>query len=222
MAHDLAGSSPAGSAAASDGSVLLLHDGIIDALQSLCGAKRSGTMFIITAENHVAQFILRGGEVVGLSHRLLRGLDALPSMRSFSAGRYRFVEEAVDRTDPGLPPTLDLLALLIPEHAGPAESPQSRPPTPNMRQALESARSLIEPELTEFLGPMAELICQEHLAHVTTLTSPQQFTRLVEGIAKEIGDSTKEAQFKQRVLASFRGVTADSGEPGAAAAPVSY
>ena len=223
MSHDLAGSSPAGSAAASDGSVLLLHDGIIDALQSLCGTKRSGTMFIITAENHVAQFILRGGEVVGLSHRLLRGLDALPSMRTFAAGRYRFVEESVDRTDPGLPPTLDLLALLIPEQAGPPESPLSTSPTPNMGQALESVRSLIEPELTEFLGPMAELICQEHLARFTALNSPQHFTRLVEAIAREIGDPTKEAQFKARVLSSFRGATpADSGEPGAAAAPLSH
>jgi len=106
-------------------------------------------MFIITAENHVAQFILRGGEVVGLSHRLLRGLDALPSMRSFSAGRYRFVEEAVDRTDPGLPPTLDLLALLIPEHAGPAESPQSRPPTPNMRRPSFGSRFSIGPFIVD-------------------------------------------------------------------------
>jgi hypothetical protein len=161
-------------------------------------------MFIITAENHVAQFILRGGEIVGLSHRLLRGLDALPSMRTFAAGRYRFIEEPVDRIDPGLPPTLDLLALLIPECSGPAESSRSTLPAPNLRQALASVRSVIEPELTEFLGPMAELICQEHLAHVTALDSPEHFTRLVEAIAKEIGDSTKEAQFKQRVLSSLR------------------
>lgn len=219
MSHDVAGSSPAGSAAGSDGSVLLPHAGIVDALQSLCGAKRSGIMFIITADNHVAQFILRSGEIVGLSHRLLRGLDALHSMRTFAAGRYRFVEEPVDRTDPGLPPTLDLLALLIPEHPAPAEPPQSTSPTSSMTQALESVRSLIEPELTEFLGPMAGLICQEHLARLPALTSPQHFTRLVEAIAKEIGDSTKEAQFKQRALASFRGVTVDSGEAGAAATP---
>jgi len=217
MAHDLAGSSPAGSAAASDGSVLLPHEEIIDALQSLCDAERSGIMFIITADNHVAQFILRRGEIVGLSHRLLRGLDALHSMRTFAAGRYRFVEEPVDRTDPDLPPTLDLLALLIPEHPAPAEPPQSTSPTSSMKQALESVRALIEPELTEFLGPMAGLICQEHLARLPALTSPQHFTRLVEDIAKEIGDSTKEAQFKQRALSSFRGASVDPGEGGAAA-----
>ena len=157
MSPDLAGSAPAGSAVESDGSVLLPHDAIIDALQSFCGAKRSGIMFIITADNHVAQFMLRSGEIVGLSHRLLRGPDALPAMRAFAAGRYRFVEEPVDRTDRGLPPTLDLLAFLIPEDSTPANPPQSTSPTPSTRQALESLRSVIEPELTEFLGPMAEV-----------------------------------------------------------------
>jgi hypothetical protein len=66
---------------------------------------------------------------------------------------------------------------------------------------------------------MAELICQEHLAHVTALLSPQHFNRLVETIGKEIGDPTKEAQFKQRVLSNFMGVTANAGEPGTASAP---
>ena len=210
MSHDLAGSSPAGSTAASDGSVLLPHDAIIDALQSLCGAKRSGIMFIITADNHVAQFILRSGEIVGLNHRLLRGLDALHSMRTFAAGRYRFVEEPVDRADPGLPPTLDLLALLIPEHPAPAEPPRSTSPIVSMTPALESVRSLIEPELTEFLGPMAEVICQEHLSRVTTLNSPHHVTRLVEAIAKEIGDPTKEAHFKERVLSNIGRVMTDT------------
>jgi hypothetical protein len=181
---------------------------------------RSGTLFIITADNHVAQFILRNGEIVGLSYRLVRGLDALPSLRTFTAGRYRFVEEPIARTDPGLPPTPDLLALLTPEHAGSGESPPSSPP-PHMKQACESARALIEPELTEFLGPMAALICQEHLARLPVLTSLHHVTRLVEAIAKEIGDPTKEAQFTQRVLVNFRGVPADAREPGAAAAPAS-
>ena len=78
-----------------------------------------------------------------------------------------------------------------------------------MKEGLESVRALIEPELTEFLG-------QEHLARLPALTSPQHFTRFVEAIAKETGDSTKEAQFKQRALSSFGRVTVDSGETGVA------
>jgi hypothetical protein len=96
----------------SDERDLLPHDRLIDELHSLCVTGRSGTMFIITGENHAAQFVLRGGQIICLTYWLLRGLGALPSMRTF--GRYRFQEETVDRTDPRLPPTPDLLALLLP------------------------------------------------------------------------------------------------------------
>lgn len=160
-------------------------------------------MFIITAENHAAQFVLRGGEIVGLTYRVLRGLDALPPMQTFTAGRYRFVEEPVDRIDPGLPPTSDLMALLIQEHAGEAEPPQAKLAAEAM-PFPDPLRSLIELELAEFLGPMAGLICQEHLAHSADPDSPKDLPRLVEAIAKEIGDPSKEAQFKQRVLSKIK------------------
>ena len=113
MSQDLAG--PTGpSPGMGDEPGLMPHDRLIDELHALCVAGRSGTMFIITGENHAAQFVLRNGEIVYLTYRLLRGLDALPSMRIFTVGRYRFQDEPVDRADPGLPPTPDLLALLSP------------------------------------------------------------------------------------------------------------
>jgi hypothetical protein len=188
---------------------LMPHDRLIDELHALCVAGRSGTMFIITGENHAAQFLLRNGEIVYLTYRLLRGLDALPSMRIFTAGRYRFQDEPVDRTDPGLPPTPDLLALLSPEHTGTVEPPQTEPTT-GTAKAPDSLRLLIERELAEFLGPMASLICAEHLAQATDLDSPKSLARLVEAIANEIGDPTKEAHFKQQVLSSLSG---NAGRP---------
>lgn len=185
------------------------HDRLIDELHALCVAGRSGTMFIITGENHAAQFVLRNGEIVYLTYRLLRGLDALPSMRIFRAGRYRFQDEPVDRTDPGLPPTPDLLALLSPEHTGTVEPPQTEPTT-GTAKAPDSLRLLIERELAEFLGPMASLICEEHLAQATDLDSPKSLARLVEAIANEIGNPTKEAHFKQQVLS---GLSGNAGRP---------
>jgi len=189
----------------SDEPGLLPHDRLIDELHSLCVAGRSGTMFIITGENHAAQFVLRGGEVVWVTYRLSRGLDALPSMRTFTAGRYRFQDETVDRTDPGLPPTPDLLVLLIPEHTKAVGLPQTESAT-GTAKAPESLRVLIERELAEFLGPMATLICAEHLAQAGDLDSPKSLARLVEAIAKEIEDPTKEAHFKQQVLSSLKGI----------------
>jgi hypothetical protein len=203
MAYDLPDSSQSLSPVVRDAPDLVSRDRLIDALRSLCAAQRSGTLFIITAENHAAQVVLREGSIVGLSHRLLRGLAALPPMRLFAAGRYRFVEEPVDRADPGLPSTVDVLALLTPEPSG-SVAPQPMIPTPAMRQPPSAIRSLIEPDLTEILGPIAGLVCQEHLAHAPDLTSPEDVARMVDAIAKEIGDPAKEAHFRQRVLSKLK------------------
>ncbi|MGH7385143.1 MAG: hypothetical protein ACREKG_08155 [Candidatus Rokuibacteriota bacterium] len=178
---------------------LLRHDQLIVELRALCAARRSGTMFIITTENHAAQFVLRDGDIVGLTYRLMRGPDAIPGMKSFPGGRYRFQDETVERTDPRLPATPDLLALLISEDAAAMEPPPAQPTT-GAPAVPDHVRLLIERELAEFLGPMAGLICQEHLAQGANLGSAKEVSKLVETIAKEIGDPAKEARFKQRLL----------------------
>lgn len=202
MPHEPADFSTARSPGPSDDPVLLPHDQLIDELQTLCAAKRSGTMFIITEENHVAQFVLRDGVIVGLTYRLLRGPAAVPPLRVFPAGRYRFQTETVDRTDPGLPATADLLALLVPEPASAVEPPQAEPAT-DTPQVPETVRLLIERELAEVVGPIAGLICQEHIAHAGHLDSPNDLVRLLEAIAIEIGDPAKAAGFKHAVLSKF-------------------
>src|SRR5258708_15084844 len=95
---------------------LMPHDRLIDELHALCVAGRSGTMFIITGENHAAQFVLRNGEIVYLTYRLLRGLDALPSMRIFTAGRGRLQEEPLHPATPVRPTTPEPLARLRTEN----------------------------------------------------------------------------------------------------------
>ncbi len=102
-------------------------------------------MFIITAENHAAQFVLREGTIAGLTYRLLRGVAALPSMTAFRAGRYRFQTETVDHTDPELPATAELLALLVAERTE-AVQPQAKPAT-DPPQAPAALRLLIEHEV---------------------------------------------------------------------------
>ena len=199
-----------------DDPALLSHDQLIDVLRGLCAAKRSGIMFIITAENHAAQFALRDGAIAGLSYRLLRGSAALPSMRALRAGRYRFQTETVDHTDPELPATSELLALLVSEStvsgptvsepadaAGPRVEPETAPPQ-DPGPAPAAVRSLIEYELAEFLGPIAGLICQEHLGRAGRLDSPSDLARLVDALAVEIEDPIKAAAFKQRVLSKVR------------------
>ncbi len=207
------------------------RDQLIAELRALCAAKRTGTLFIITLENHPAQIVLRDGEIVGLSYRLTRGPEALAPLKTFGAARSRFQSEAVPPSDPRLPPTAEVLALLGAESGPSAERAQpgstgdaklageARPPVevrppadtrpaahaePSVAatEVVGRLRPLIERELAEFLGPMAPLICDEHLTGRTGL-GPQEINKLVEAIAGEIGDPAKEAQFTQRVLSQL-------------------
>jgi len=53
-------------------------------IHALCVAGRSGTMFIITGENHAAQFVLRNGEIVYLTRPArLQGVPRVRALMSF-------------------------------------------------------------------------------------------------------------------------------------------
>src|SRR6478672_673147 len=121
------------------------RDQLIAELRSLCAAKRTGTLFIITLENHPAQLVLRDGEIVGLSYRLTRGSDALAPLKVFGAARYRFQQESVQSADPRLPPTVEILALLSPGSASVAAGRQSPPPTDHPTGGAEPRRGSIRP-----------------------------------------------------------------------------
>ena len=214
---------------------------LIAELRSLCAARRSGTLFIITIENHPGQIVLRDGDVVALSYRLTRGPDALAPLTLFSAARYRFQQESAQAADPRLPPTAEILARLgaasgavAPPYSASASDSRSAPdrtpvagtgpaaeatpvadartpadtrkdadPGPGLdAEAVGRVRPLIERELAEFLGPMAPVICDEHLAGLRGLGSPE-IAELVAGIAREIGDPAKEARFTERVLSQI-------------------
>ena len=83
MSQDLAG--PTGpSPGMGDEPGLMPHDRLIDELHALCVAGRSGTMFIITGENHAAQFVLRNGEIVYLTRPArLQGVPRVRALMSF-------------------------------------------------------------------------------------------------------------------------------------------
>jgi hypothetical protein len=114
-------------------------------------------------------------------------------------------DDTTDRTDPGLPPTPDLLILLLDENAEVPAPTQTHAPT--IAAIPDSLRATIERELAEFLGPMAALICEEHFARAGGPDSPTSLVHLVEAIAQEIRDPAKEAEFRRRVLSNLRGET---------------
>lgn len=183
-------------------------------LGALCAAKRTGTMFIATTDNHAARIGLRQGDIVTLVFRAQRGLEALDHIRKITAGSFSFSDAVLDKAaHADLPYTADLLALLLgaesplppPASARPlaaaprAAAAAATPPVEHPQ--LVRAQAVIESELTEFVGPIAPLLCREHIARIAAAGPPWDWRELVEAVAREIGDSTKEDRFKQQVLA---------------------
>ena len=109
-----------------------------------------------------------------------------------------------------LPRTSDLLALLVGEESPlPLPAAARRTPAPAPQPAdnpqLAKARAVIASELTEFVGPIAPLLCREYMARTVAAGPPWDWRELVEAVAREIGDRAKEDRFKQQALARLRG-----------------
>jgi len=188
---------------------------LVRELGALCTARRTGTLFIATTDNQSARIGLRDGEIVSLVFRNRRGLETIEPMRRITGGRSSFSDTVVDRGGPGdLPATADLLALLAgrtlaPLPAKPVAAPVD-PPSPPPRGAaapapqLAKVQAAIEAELTEFVGPIAPLLCREHLARATAAGPPLDVAALIDSIAREIGDRAKADRFRQQTLSRLR------------------
>ena len=183
-------------------------------LGALCAAKRTGTMFIATTDNHAARIGLRQGDIVSLVFRAQRGLEALDHVRKITAASFSFSDAVLDKAaHADLPYTADLLALMIGEEsplpppapapplAAAPRAPAAAAPPPVEHPQLARAQAVIESELTEFVGPIAPLLCREHIARAAAAGPPWDWHKLVEAVAREIGDSAKEERFKQKTLA---------------------
>ena len=169
-------------------------DHVAAVLRQLSKERRVGTLFITTSDNKSASISLLGGEIVGVSFRVLRGRDALLLIKSIGLSRFAFSDGKVPATDPDLPPTHEILAMFG------APQPATPPPLLVVRQARPEDRKvqqILETELVEYLGPMARIICKEHLERAGPLSSPAELRRLVDGLASEISDRSRAETFKR-------------------------
>jgi hypothetical protein len=194
---------------------------LLNELGRLCAVKRTGTMFIATTDNQSARIGLRQGDIISLVFRTQRGLEAIDGIRKITAGRFTFSDTVVDRVaSADLPATSDLLSLLAGSGAPPVVSAAPAPPAPPpdavprpvaaarppaaASPELVKAQAVIEAELTEFVGPIAPLLCRGHIAKAAAAGPPLDVPALVEAVAREIGDGAKEDRFRQQALARLR------------------
>jgi len=170
---------------------VLTYGQLIAEVRRLCAQNQTGRVFITTSDNHSVSFGLQKGAIVALSFRNQTGLEALAAIQRVHKGSLSFSSGLPPKPQPGLPPTSKLLSLLQSAATDPVDAADAaqRP----VNEAVARSRAVIETELTEYLGPMARIVVDEHVAAAHDLTD------FIDSLAAELNDPAKSATFKTRV-----------------------
>ena len=169
---------------------VLTYGQLIGEVRRLCGQHQTGRVFITTSDNHSVSFGLQNGAIVALSFRNQTGLEAVAAIQRIHKGSLNFSSGLPPKPQPGLPPTRELLSLLQSAATDPIDADAGPQP---VDEAVARNRAVIEAELTEYLGPMARIVVEEHVAAAPDLAT------FIDSLAGELNDSAKSATFKARV-----------------------
>lgn len=175
---------------------------LINEIINLCRQHASGTVFIATAENKQARIVLIEGEIVCASMHRLDGIEVIRMLASLPSGIFGFNPDLqlVTRKQ-SLPDTESLIQIL---QSGGAQSNQVQVANSDTEAALLPARSkimeVLVQESTEFLGPMATVICQDYLQKLTESINPSNIQQVIRQLEQDINDTDKAQKFRAAVM----------------------
>jgi hypothetical protein len=202
---------------------LLPFQGVVDYLKQLCAQGRSGTVFLVSDDNRMAQVRLDNGQIASLLCRNLRGLEAVGILRGMRHARLRFDETflgkgendhlsnqaifeqlfaegpaatpavAASRAAPAAPATVVPPTVVPPTVAPPSVA---RPAAASAAPALlltPQIKATIERVMTHYIGPMAQIICEDHFDAAGNMHA------LVQLLAGEISAPAQAAKFRLEI-----------------------
>ncbi len=183
---------------------------VVDQIAQLCREGRSGTVFIVSDDNRAAQIHLNEGAIVLTVCRGRRGQEGLTLMRSITLARMRFDEGYVTATEsePGATQAIvDYLGSAeahgapggIERRARPRDTALAGPAPRKVRNLVApNTCALLERVLVKYIGPMAQIVCQDHSPHA------EHAAALVEALAGEVPGADKAAQFRAEANAALQ------------------
>ncbi len=187
---------------------LVSYQQLMQELRKLCEEKRTGTMFITTDDNHSARFALQEGRIVACAYTLKKGFDALPLIQQIKSGTFAFADGVFSGMDEIPLPETEVMFEVLGGSAdgGNRGVPSGAPQAGSGASSIDMSAAIkdIELELAVHVGPIADIICAEHLEDAGELSDVADVVKLIEVIASEIDNSEKEDQFKGRVIAKLK------------------
>jgi len=183
---------------------------IIGKLQYLCHKKVTGTFSIATNDNRHASISIKDGRIVGCTYRQFKGQNALENIRQISAGHSTFAPgvlrtSAEDALLPSSNALFEFLGINKDKPAAAVKMTKTAAKTNPSEIQGEAARTAIETEATEYLGPIAPTLCEEYFEMAGNLNNEEDLLSVLDGIAAEVGDDAKGEAFKKGVMARLKG-----------------
>jgi hypothetical protein len=174
---------------------------IVEMVREFCTQRRTGTVFIVSDDNRMAQVHLESGNIVALLCRGRRGQEALAGMRTMQAARLRFddnyltadsaeqfnTSEVLELLTGGVPARSRAVERVAPPAAAPAAPAKAAASGPGTVTAAQAAT--LERILVQYIGPMGEIVCAEHVPQAGNAKA------LIGMLAEEVPDKAQAAAF---------------------------
>ena len=161
-------------------------------IRQLCAGGASGTLFVTTEDNHSVRIVVEAGNIVSLAAGRLKGAAVIARLKASGVLRYRFQRDMVMRMpgDDGVP-----LAALVEEDA------ELLCPATVEPEIGAEVLEMIRNEAVECMGPMANMICTDHLQNITT---SEGMAAAINAISAEMGDIALAREFQDRIESRLR------------------
>jgi len=186
------------------GDALRSYDELIAELRRLGLERRTGTIFIATADNESGQIGMRDGLIVHARFRRKTGIEAAYLLRKIGKARFSFTKDFVETTDPSLSAGAVIAVLTdveipvaphAPSPAAPHVAPHGAAPD------HEAVRRVLTKALTEYLGPMAAVVVRDQLREAER--AGREPADVVNTLARSIDEPASASEFKRQATAAL-------------------
>jgi Domain of unknown function (DUF4388) len=165
------------------------YDDLVAELRKLGLERRTGTLFIATADNEGGQIGMRDGLIVHARFRRKTGIEAAYVLRKVDRARFSFTKDFVESVDPSLSSSAVIAVLTD------VEMPltQHHAPHPILGNA-DAVRRILTAALAEYLGPIAAVVVRDQLRDAERAgRAPGD---VVDALAHRIDDRAAAAAFR--------------------------
>ncbi len=191
----------------------LTYPELISEIRRLSSEKQNGTIFITSTTGHLARIVLNQGIITYLifdgSHK---GLEAIAYIQAIKLARLQFVGGSFENYQAStLPSTDEILALLssakkmTEEKVNLPTATEITPKTTTKSSDLSNSNDLneaieyIKNMLADYIGPIANVICDDYLQQIKPHNTKNDLTVMIATLAFEIENPDEQEKFKSNL-----------------------